>query len=111
MPNVTTHSPHAATLDISRADSALCAVLVRLLEPIARLSLAFGITFAKVEEVLKRVFVQEAVALHPETPSHGLVSRISTATGINRREVTRLTAVASAERTVRQPVSAELIAH
>lgn len=110
MPNVTTHSPHAATLDISRADSALCAVLVRLLEPIARLSLAFGITFAKVEEVLKRVFVQEAVALHPETPSHGLVSRISTATGINRREVTRLTAAASAERTVRQPVSAELIA-
>lgn len=110
MPNVTTHSPNVATLDINRADSALCAVLSRLLEPIARLSLAFGITFAKVEEVLKRVFVQEAIALDPEAPSHGLVSRISTATGINRREVTRLTGATPAERAVRQPVSAELIA-
>jgi hypothetical protein len=100
----------AATLDNNSIDSALCWVLGRLLEPVARLCLAHGIAFATVEEVLKRSFVQEAVSLQPEASEHGMVSRISTATGINRREVTRLTTADAPARTARQPLAAELIA-
>lgn len=98
------------TLDNTSMDSALGGVLSRVLDPVARLCLAFGITFAKVEEALKRSFVQEALAVHPEAAGHGMVSRISTATGINRREVTRLTSAEPPARATRQPVAAELIA-
>lgn len=91
-------------------DSVLYRVLNRLLLPVARLCIRHGMTFASVEEVLKRAFVQEAVAQHPELPEHGMVSRISAATGINRREVTRLTKEKAAERTVKQPLAAEILA-
>jgi hypothetical protein len=47
--------------------------------------------FAAVEDLLKVAFVDAARAAHPDQPAHRLVSRISTATGIHRREVSRLT--------------------
>lgn len=92
------------------ADSVFDRVLHRLLLPVARLCLRHGITFAVAAEKLKHAFVREAVALRPETAGHGLVSRVATATGINRREVTRLTRAATPQRTTRQPLAAELIA-
>jgi len=99
-----------AALEGNSEDSALFWALNRLLEPIVRLCLKYGITFATVEEALKRCFVKEVVSLQPEIAGHGMVSRISTATGINRREVTRLTAEKTPARAARQPIAAELVA-
>jgi hypothetical protein len=107
--SITTKSDEAAS-NISSEDTALFRTLSRLLAPLARLCLANGITFATAEEVLKRAFVQEANALQPGAPEHGMVSRISTATGINRREVTRLTKLKSPERVTKQPLASEVLA-
>lgn len=63
----------------------------RLTEPLAALSVARGLPYATVEEIVKRSFVEAARAAQPEGAGERLVSRISTATGLNRREVTRLT--------------------
>jgi Family of unknown function (DUF6502) len=43
------------------------------------------------DDMLKSAFVESARAAHPNLPGHRMVSRISTATGINRREVARIT--------------------
>lgn len=61
-----------------------------VLAPLARLAVGHGLTFAAVAELLKQGFVQAARAAHPGAAAHRAVSRISTATGLNRREVTRL---------------------
>jgi len=71
---------------------ALQEALVQLLAPVARLAVARGLTFGATEELLKRAFVEAASAAHPGLAEHRKVSRIATSTGINRREVTRLTA-------------------
>jgi hypothetical protein len=91
-------------------DPALLTSLNRLLIPLTRLCLAGGVTFAAVEEVLKRAFVQEAEALKPGEPAHGKVSRISTVTGINRREVTRLTKEKTPALPVKPPITTEIFA-
>jgi hypothetical protein len=70
---------------------ALQDALARLLAPVARLGVARGLPYAAVEEMLKVAFVQAAGDAHPGLLAHRKVSRISTTTGINRREVTRLT--------------------
>lgn len=106
---ITTESDEVASGVISE-DSALFHALKRVLVPLARLCLAKGITFATVEEILKRAFVQEADALQPGAPEHGKVSRISTATGINRREVTRLTRLEAPDRVAKQPLASEVLA-
>ncbi|MEJ5991087.1 DUF6502 family protein [Ramlibacter sp. PS3R-8] len=61
-----------------------------VLAPLARLAVGHGLTFSAVTEVLKQGFVQAARAAHPGAAAHRAVSRISTTTGLNRREVTRL---------------------
>lgn len=91
-------------------NSAVIKTLGRLLFSLARLCLANGFTFAIAEEVLKRAFVQAADALQPGAPEHGKVSRISTATGINRREVTRITKLEATNLTIRQPLASEVFA-
>lgn len=101
---------NATTNEIESKDTALFRTLNRLLMPIARLCLANGITFATAEEVLKRTFVHEADAMQPGAPEHGKVSRISTVTGINRREVTRLTTSESPEPAMKQPLASEILA-
>mgnify|MGYP003703771507 FL=1 len=69
--------------------------LQAVLLPLARLAVAQGLRFASAEDLLKEAFIQAATEAllkdHPELLPHRLVSRISTITGINRREVTRLT--------------------
>jgi len=45
-----------------------------------------------------------------KTAGHGIVSRIATATGINRREVTRFLAAAPPKRITKQPLAAEVVA-
>lgn len=66
--------------------------LQSVLAPLARLAVARGLTYANVEESIKVAYVRAArdeQVAQGHAP-HRLVSRISTATGINRREVTRL---------------------
>jgi Family of unknown function (DUF6502) len=70
---------------------ALLAAARALMQPLARLLVARGVPFAQAEESLKKAMVEAAREAHPDALQHRLVSRISTTTGINRREVTRLT--------------------
>lgn len=69
---------------------ALLAVLEQLLSPLARLCLAKGIPIQAAEEVMRRSFVlaanEDCAGLNPSR----LTSRISTMTGLTRREVARL---------------------
>ena len=91
-------------------DTVLVRMLNRLLSPLARICLAKGVTFAQVEELLKNAFVREADALEPGAPAYGAVSRISTATGLTRREVTRLIKSEAPVRSSKPPVSTEIFA-
>jgi Family of unknown function (DUF6502) len=85
--------PEPAATDVAPAldPAALTVAMGELMAPIATLAIAQGLPFAAIENLLKTAFVDAARAAHPDQPAHRLVSRISTATGINRREVTRLT--------------------
>ncbi|MDO9073796.1 MAG: DUF6502 family protein [Rubrivivax sp.] len=73
---------------------ALREALAGLMASVARLAVARGLPCAEAEEMLRLAFVQAAARAHPGLPEHRKVSRISTTTGINRREVTRLVQVA-----------------
>lgn len=106
----TTSMSHETVLHNNCQDTILIGILNRLLVPLARLCLANGITFAAVEDVLKRAFVHETIALQPNAPMHGTVSRVSTATGINRREVTRLITIKAPERQTKPPIASEIFA-
>jgi len=99
-----------STSDLTGQDTVIAKVLGRLLAPLARLCLANGITISTVEEILKQVFVQEANALKPGMPMHGTVSRISTATGLTRREVTRLIKSDAPVRPKKPPIASEIFA-
>lgn len=69
---------------------ALLDALAAVLEPLARLAVARGVPFEALEDLAKQAFVRAAHAAHPDLPEHRRVSRISTSTGLSRREVTRL---------------------
>jgi hypothetical protein len=71
-------------------NAALQAALARLLAPLAQLAVARGVPFAVVDELLRAAFVSTAHAAHPGLPEHRRASRVSAATGLNRREVNRL---------------------
>lgn len=75
---------------VASEQAAMTEALRAVLGPLARLVLDRGLPFATVQEQLKLMLVQTADASHTELLPHRRVSRISTATGINRREVTRL---------------------
>lgn len=80
--------PHTATPPGEQP--ALLEAVRQLLVPLARLAVARGLTHATVDEMLRAAFVDVAHAAYPQLLEHRRVSRISAATGINRREVTRL---------------------
>jgi hypothetical protein len=84
-------SAGVGTAAIALDPAALAQALRQLLEPIAGLAIARGVPFVTVEDLLKSAFVDAARGAHPNLPGHRMVSRISTATGINRREVSRIT--------------------
>ncbi len=72
------------------ADAALADALDLLLAPIARLCLARGLNFAAAVERLKQSYVGAARDAHAGRHGPRDVSRVSAATGISRREVTRI---------------------
>lgn len=86
-------------------DAALHDALRALLEPVARLVVARGVPYAALDEMLRLAVVAQAHAAHPTLPEHRRVSRISASTGINRREVTRLSAIHAARAPVAPPRS------
>jgi Family of unknown function (DUF6502) len=85
---------------------ALLAAAQALMGPLARLLVARGVPYAQAEESLKTAMVQAAREAHPDGLPHRLVSRIATTTGINRREVTRLTRVDDAPAQPQRSVAA-----
>ena len=87
----------AAALD----PAALTQAVRHLMEPLAALAIARGVPFVTLEDLLKTAFVDAARTAHPNLPAHRMVSRISTATGINRREVSRITQTRNDAPTVR----------
>ncbi|MEQ1686313.1 MAG: DUF6502 family protein [Burkholderiaceae bacterium] len=70
--------------------SALLAALATLIEPMATLAVAQGAPLAAVQDLVKMAFVDAAQRAHPALPAHGAVSRVSTVTGLHRREVARI---------------------
>lgn len=108
--------PIEAARDGSPELRALHEALAQLLEPVARLAVARGLPYAATQELLKKAFVEAASAAHPGLAAHRKVSRIATTTGINRREVTRLTAPAAqrgaaAARRPPRSAASELLVH
>jgi hypothetical protein len=75
----------------SEPDKALTAALERLLEPLAELCVTHAIGYPAATERLKHSFVRAARAAHPDVAGRRDVSRVSTVTGLTRREVTRIT--------------------
>jgi hypothetical protein len=91
----------------------LADALGAVLRPLARLAVARGVPFGTVEDELRRAFVLAAREAQREPSASRIVSRISTATGINRRQVTQLLErEAQAEAPVRQrSLATEVFAH
>lgn len=81
--------PPAAAPDAPE-QQALADALAAVLEPLARLAVARGLPYAVLEDLAKSAFVRAAHRAHPDLPEHRRVSRISTTTGLSRREVTRI---------------------
>jgi hypothetical protein len=69
---------------------ALYEALRAVLRPLADLAIAQGVPYTAAQELLKRTFVDAAREAQPDPTAQRMISRISTATGITRREVTRL---------------------
>lgn len=95
-------TPAAGAAATALDPAALTLALGQLMEPLAALAIARGVPFVTVEELLKTAFVDVARAAHPNLPGHRMVSRISTTTGINRREVSRITQAPKETPTVRR---------
>jgi hypothetical protein len=85
------------------AQRALLQACRAVLRPLAKLAVGRGLPFGELGEVLKQEFVEAARAAHPGVAPTRAVSRISTATGLNRREVTRLMQRAEGERAPARP--------
>lgn len=79
-------SPHGSPPEAA----ALLQACRALLTPLAQLAIARGLHHAELDELLRAALVEAALAAHPDVAPHRAVSRVSTATGLHRREVTRL---------------------
>jgi len=102
--------PSADASDSPEQD-ALLRALAEVLAPIAELAVGRGLPIAAAQELLKRAFVQAALAARGEAGGERAVSRISTATGIHRREVTRLLQSSPAQARPARSLAAEVFAH
>lgn len=88
------------TRAVGDADHALLLEACRqVLFPLATLAVERGVPYAELDELLRGAFVEAARTAHPNVSAQRGASRISAATGLTRREVTRL---------LQPPVNAEL---
>lgn len=103
-------SPDLESADAASAQAeALAAAMAEVLRPLARLAVARGVPFATVEALFKSAFVEAARQAQPPSAAARSVSRIATATGLTRREVTRLLQAENPPPR-RRPIAAELFA-
>lgn len=73
------------------AQEALQSALRQLLQPVAQLALAHGLPYGALDALVRAALVEQARGLGNEGGNgHGLVSRVSAATGLTRREAGRL---------------------
>jgi hypothetical protein len=78
------------------ATEKLLEAAARVLAPLARLLIARGVTFQMASELLKRVYVR-AAQKHFVDEGGATGTRLSLLTGLNRKEIRRLTELESAE--------------
>lgn len=105
-----------ANADGSPADQELLlSALEQLLMPMARLCIARGVSIQALEERLRRTVVRAARETceqqNPDHPKDRLTSRISTMTGLTRREVARLETQAPPRHNSSRSRVADLFAH
>jgi hypothetical protein len=82
---------HSMDTEVSTATpAALIEALAAVLQPLARLAVAKGIPARDLEELLRIALVAAARESLPDGNAARQVSRIASATGLTRREVTRL---------------------
>lgn len=81
--------------------AALKRALQALMAPLARLCLARGLSFGDAQELLKRAYVDAAREAQVGASGQRDISRVSAATGLTRREVTRISNHAEVPATVR----------
>jgi uncharacterized protein DUF6502 len=88
----------------ARSSAALKKALQALMGPLARLCVARGLNFGQAQELLKRAYVEAAREARDGVGGQRDISRVSTATGLTRREVTRITSDFAAPTAVRLSV-------
>jgi hypothetical protein len=88
---ITPATQATASAPPSPGASALLTALRDILTPLAQLAIARGVRYAELDQLLKDALILAARQAHADVPLQRAVSRISATTGINRREVTRLT--------------------
>lgn len=82
---------HSMDSDVTTTTpAALVAAIAAVLQPLARLAVAKGIPARDLEELLRIALVAAARESLPDGNASRQVSRIASATGLTRREVTRL---------------------
>ncbi len=84
--------------------------LVRVLVPLVRLMIAKGVTFQTASELLKRVYVKTAQD-HFVKDDASTGTKLSLLTGLNRKEIRRLTTEAAAEKRPEDMMSYAVAAH
>ena len=81
---------HSATDGLNPQQQALLGALSQVLEPLADLCVGQGVAIQAVEEVLRHAMVRAARQASEGANPQRLTSRISTMTGLTRREVARI---------------------
>ena len=90
---------------------ALMAVLEQLLSPLAELCSAKGISIQAAEEAMRRAYIQAATKGCEGLNPARLTSRISTMTGLTRREVARLQSENTAVRPQTRTVATDVLTY
>lgn len=104
----TQDDPSTTAAVLSDEQRALLAALAQVMQPLASLCIAKGLTIQAVEEGLRGAFVQAACDAYAHQPAARLTSRISATTGLTRREVARLQAAKQAGQAPRRSPVTEL---
>lgn len=90
---------------------ALLAALGQVLKPFAKLSLAKGVPIQAVEELVRHAYVDAAKQACAGDNPDRLTSRISTMTGLTRREVGRIQQTSTPELPATRSVATDLLTH
>lgn len=102
-------SSSQSTLQAQR--QAVMAVVAGLLTPLARLCVAKGVSIQGVEELVRQAFVRAARQACGTANGGRLTSRISTMTGLTRREVARLQTVPNLELPASRSPATDLVTY